>query len=211
VPVRAILLDFNGTVSDDEPLLYELFRDLFAERDKPLSEEEYYHSLVGLTDQDVVKTWLGHDDADLVAEYVRAYVDRAGDGSTITPAVREAIRGAAGVARLAIVSGAPREAIEAALGGAGLGDAIGTIVAAEDVVRGKPDPEGYLLALLQLEVSAEHAAAVEDSARGIEAARAAGLYTVAVRGTADAAVLTEADEVVDRLDAGLLARLLARE
>jgi beta-phosphoglucomutase len=211
MPVRAILLDFNGTVSDDEPLLYELLSDLFAERGKPLSEQEYYQRLVGLTDRDVVRTWLGDDDPDLVAEYVRRYVDRAGDGSTIAPAVREAIRGAAGVARLAIVSGAPREAIESALAGAGLGGEIGTIVSADDVVEGKPDPEGYLLALLQLEVAADHAAAVEDSPRGIQAAKAAGLYTVAVRGTADPALLVGADEVADRLDAALVARLLARE
>ena len=196
MPVLAILLDFNGTVSDDDPLLYELFRDLFAERGKPLSEDEYYDRLAGLADRDVVRTWLGDDDPDLLAEYVRRYVDRAGDGSTIARHVREAIRAAAGVARLAIVSGAPREAIEAALEGAGLNDAFRVIVSADDVVEGKPNPEGYLLALLQLEVAADDAVAVEDSPRGIQAAKAANLYTTAVRGTADPGLLAAAPETV---------------
>jgi beta-phosphoglucomutase-like phosphatase (HAD superfamily) len=208
--VRAILIDFNGTLSDDEPLLCELFQDLFAERGRPLTEAQYYAQLTGLADRDIVRTWLGNDDPDLLSDYARRYVARAGDGSTIPAAAREAVRAAGGVLRLAVVSGAPAVAVEAALEGAGLAGAFAALVTADDVVHGKPNPEGYLLALLRLDVAASEAVAVEDSAAGIAAANAAGIYTVGVLGSAGAGGLEAADEVVDRFDASLVARLLDR-
>ena len=48
--MRALLLDFNGTISDDEHLLCRIFTELFAE-EKPLSEDEYYERLAGLADR----------------------------------------------------------------------------------------------------------------------------------------------------------------
>jgi beta-phosphoglucomutase len=139
VPVRALLLDFKGTLSDDEPLLCELFGDLFAEQGKPMTPNEYYDRLSGLADHDIVRTWLGRDDPAIVSEYVRRYIARAGDGSTIPADARASVRAArsAGV-RLAVVSGAPHAAIDAALRGAGLKDLFSAIVAAEDVDHGNP-------------------------------------------------------------------------
>src|SRR5262249_35738448 len=140
MPVRAVLFDFNGTLSDDEPLLCELFRELFAERGKPLAEEEYYARLAGLSDPEIVRDWLGRDDPELLAEHTRRYIERAGDGSTVRRETREAVEAAAGRARLAVVSGALREVVEAVLAGAGLRDHFAAVVTAEDVERGKPDP-----------------------------------------------------------------------
>jgi len=77
------------------------------------------------------------------------------------------------------------------------------------VTRGKPDPEGYLLALEQLRVQAADAVAIEDTPPGIAAAKAAGLHCVAVLGTAPRERLAGADEIASRLDSGLVDRLLA--
>jgi beta-phosphoglucomutase len=208
VPIRALLFDFNGTLSHDEPLLCELYRGLFGERGKPLAEQEYFDRLAGLSDPEIVRRWLGHDDPELLVELRRRYLTRAADGSTVLPETAEAVRAAAARARLAVVSGAPREVVEAVLAGAGLGGLVAAVVAAEAVARGKPDPDGYLRALELLEVSPAEALAFEDSEPGIEAARAAGLYVVAVLGTADASRLGAADEIVERLDPALVARLL---
>jgi len=128
----------------------------------------------------------------------------------VPPEVREAVRAAAGRARLAVVSGAPRAAVETVLAGAGLAELFEEIVAAEDVERGKPDPAGYLHALALLGIPPDEAVAVEDSEAGVAAAKAAGLYVVAVLGTADPARLEAADEIADRLDAAVVERLLVR-
>jgi beta-phosphoglucomutase len=209
MPVRAFLLDFNGTLSDDEPLLCELFGELFAEQGKPLTQAEYYASLSGLADREIVRTWLGRDAPDVVEEYARRYVARAGDGSTIGPDARAAVHAAAAVGvRLAVVTGAPHATVEAALRGAELNGAFAAVVAAEDVVHGKPDPAGYRRALDLLGVQPQEAVAVEDSEAGVAAAKAAGLYTVAVVGTVGRERLGGADELAARLDAELVDWLL---
>ncbi len=61
-----------------------------------------------------------------------------------------------------------------------------------------------------LGIPPDEAVAVEDSEAGVAAAKAAGLYVVAVLGTADPARLEAADEIADRLDAAVVERLLVR-
>ena len=123
------------------------------------------------------------------------------------PHVREAVGRAAGAARLSVVSGAARSEVETVLDAAGIG-VFEVIVSAEDVTRGKPDPEGYRRALELLGVEAAQSVALEDAPAGIAAARAAGLRCVAVLGTVPPERLDEADEVVPRLDTALVDRLL---
>ena len=61
IRASAVTFDFNGTLSHDEPILYQIFADLFAERGRPLSAEEYFDQLAGLSDPEIVWTWLGRD------------------------------------------------------------------------------------------------------------------------------------------------------
>jgi HAD superfamily hydrolase (TIGR01509 family) len=210
-PVVALLFDFNGTLSDDEGLQYAIFRELFAEQGRPLSEQEYFDVLAGRSDPEIVERWLGAGHpatAEVLERRVQLFRERAGDGSTVPPHVRESVLRAAGRSRLAVVSGAVRSEVDMVLRAAGL-DVFEVIVSAEDVTRGKPDPEGYLLALRRLRLQAADAVAIEDSPPGIAAAKAAGLSCVAVLGTAPGERLGQADEIVPRLDAGLVDRLLS--
>jgi len=210
--VAALLFDFNGTLSDDEGIQCAIFRELFAEQGRPLSEQEYFDVLAGRSDPEIVERWLGTGHpatAEVLERRVRLFRERAGDGSTVPPHVREAVRRAAGRSRLAVVSGAVRSEVDMVLRAAGL-DVFEVIVSAEDVTRGKPDPEGYLLALRRLRLQAADAVAIEDSPPGIAAAKAAGLTCVAVLGTAARERLGQADEIVPRLDARLVDRLLGR-
>jgi beta-phosphoglucomutase len=206
--VRALLLDFNGTLSDDEPLLCRIFQELFAEEGKPLTEEEYYDRLAGFSDREIVRMWLGRDDPALVERKIDRYRQLA-DGSTVDREAREAVREAAEAVAVAVVSGSARAEIEPVLDAAGLTYAITLIVSSEDVARSKPDPEGYLIALHLLGIDSSEATAVEDSEAGVGAAKAAGLYTAAVTTTLPAERLSEADEIVQRFDRDLIARLLS--
>lgn len=208
--MRAILFDFNGTLSDDEPLLCELYCGLFPEYGRPLTEREYYDELAGLSEPEIVRAWLGRDEPALLDEFVRRYLERARDGHTVAEHVRAAVRFAVGRAQLAVVSGALRPVVETVLGGAGVRECFTAVVTAEDVERGKPDPEGYLRGLETLGVDPRQAVAIEDSPDGVAAAKAAGLYAVAMSGTASAERLAAADEIVQRLDSELVERLLSR-
>jgi beta-phosphoglucomutase len=208
--VKALLLDFNGTLSDDEPLLCRIFQDLFADAGKPLTEAAYYERLAGLSDREIVRMWLGRDDPALLERKSERYRQLA-DGSTVSIEARKAVWAAAEVLPVAVVSGSARAEIEPVLESAGLAEAITFVVSEDDIVRSKPDPEGYLIALHLLGVDPGEAAAVEDSDAGVAAAKAAGLYCVAVTTTLPAARLTEADELAERVDRALIARLVSAQ
>ena len=212
MPVGAVVFDFNGTLSDDEPVLCEIFMHLFAEHGRPMSAQEYFDELAGLSDPEIVETWLGKEHPDLeavVAERGRLYRDAAADGSTIHEHVREAVRFAAERAPLAICSGAARDEIEPVVEAAGLTACFRAVVASGDVVHGKPDPEGYCKTLELLDTDPAQAVVFEDTEAGVASARAAGVGRVlAMRTTLDPQRLAQADELIDRIDVDLMRRLL---
>jgi beta-phosphoglucomutase len=213
---RAIVFDFNGTLSDDEPILCEIFVQLFAEHGKPLSAQEYFDELAGLSDPEIVRTWLGrgHPDVDaVIGERVERYRAAVADGSSVHEHVREALRYAAARVPLAVCSGAARAEIEPVVEAAGLAPLLRGIVSSDDVVDGKPDPEGYLKAMRELLDGVDPAEVLvfEDTEAGIASARAAGVgRVVAVTGTLAPQRLRDADELVDTIDVDLMRRLLAR-
>jgi beta-phosphoglucomutase len=213
---RAIVFDFNGTLSDDEPILCEIFVQLFAEHGKPLSAQEYFDELAGLSDPEIVRTWLGRDHRDVDAvidERVERYRAAVADGSSVHEHVREALRYAAARVPLAVCSGAARAEIEPVVEAAGLAPLLRGIVSSDDVSKGKPDPEGYLKAMRELLDGVDPADVLvfEDTEAGIASARAAGVgRVVALTGTLAPQRLHDADELVDAIDVDLMRRLLAR-
>jgi beta-phosphoglucomutase len=107
---------------------------------------------------------------------------------------------------MAICSGAVRAEIELILEQARLRHFFAIVVSAEQVKKGKPHPEGFLLTLQKLNnnrkspITAEQCVVIEDSHWGLEAARAAKMHTVAVTNSYDADQLSLAEKIVTRLD-----------
>ena len=213
MPVRAVIFDFNGTLSHDEPILCEIFSDLFAEYGRPLSAQEYFDELAGLSDPEIVRTWLGRDHPsvdEVIQRRIARYRERVADGSSVPGQVREAVHYAAARVHVAVVSGAARAEIVPVLQAAGLAGLVGPIVAAEDVAQGKPHPAGYLRALTLLDggVDASDVLVFEDTEAGIASAKAAGIRCIAVLGTLAPKRLAAADEIVPAIDVELMQRLL---
>jgi len=211
-PARALVFDFNGTLSHDEPVLFAIYAEIFAEHGRPLTESDYYGTLAGRSEEAIIGGWLGVEEDTLerlVAERIDRYVRRA-DGSTVSEQLREAVRYAARRVPVAVVSGAYRREIEPVLERAGLENIVATLVAADDVTKGKPDPEGYLRALEALGdgYAAADVVAFEDTEAGVTSARGAGLRCIAVRGTHPDERLAAADAVVDAIDVALVRSLV---
>ena len=208
--IRAVVFDFNGTLSDDEPILCEVWQEIAAEHGRPLSAEEYFGQLAGFADPEIAERWLGGDaDVEAVmAERVRRYRELVADGSTVGSETRAAVRYAAERVPVAMVTGAARADVELVLTAAGLADAFPVLVTTEDVRAGKPDPEGYVRALELLGVPGSEGLAFEDSEVGVLAAKAAGMRCIALLGTVAPERLAAADEIVERIDVALLAREL---
>jgi beta-phosphoglucomutase len=203
---RAVVFDFNGTLSDDEPVLARVYQELFAELGKPITEAEYYEQLAGHTDEDMLIRWFGRSDDAVIAERVRRYNALVADGSTVDPDVRAAFAVAKERVPVALVSAALRDEIEPVIAAAGLD--FDAIVSQDDVANGKPHPEPYLRAAHALGVDASDLLVFEDTDVGVASAKAAGAYVVGLTRTLGAARMAQADELADRIDARLVERLL---
>jgi beta-phosphoglucomutase-like phosphatase (HAD superfamily) len=108
------------------------------------------------------------------------------------------------------VSGAYRREIEPVLELAGLAGCVTALVAADDVSRGKPDPEGYVRALAALGegLAPPDVVAFEDTEAGVASASGAGMRCLAVRGTHPDGRLVAADRIVDAIDVDLVRSLV---
>lgn len=229
VVIRAVLFDFNGVLVDDEPLHLELFQGILAEQGVSLSSDLYYERYLGCDDEECLRQALaaaGHsfsesDLARLVAKKASRYQERirAEGYPFFAGAIETLRRAAAAELMLGVVSGALRAEVEGALEEAGVRSLVKTIVAAEDVSEGKPDPEGYELAVSRLNripplqdrlLHPHQVLAVEDSVAGLRAARRAGLRTAAISHMYPRKrLLPEADVVLDDLEPDAVAELLA--
>ena len=210
----ALLFDFDGVVVDSEPIHLECFQHVLRQWGVELSEEDYYEKYLGYDDQDCLRVASRDAGVDLDAPTIArltaektVLVQRAfAESIQPLPGAVVLIRAAAeaGVP-LAVCSGALREEIVLASRTIGVLECLQTIVAAEDVTRGKPDPEGYLRAREQLasltgrDLDPARCVVVEDSPAGIEAARGAGMKVLAVTNSYPRARLGAAHRVVDAL------------
>ena len=199
--MRALAFDFNGTLSDDEPVLARVYEEL----DPSITPEHYFARLAGHTDEEI----LGPDPT-LIAERIRRYNELVADGSTVSAETRDAVRLAAERLPVAVVSSAYRTEIEPVLHASGLFDLFSVVVSLDDVTRGKPDPQPYQLAATRLEIDPGELVVFEDTAVGVTAAKRAGAYVVGLTGTLGAERMAEADELAERIDVPLVARLLDR-
>lgn len=206
--VGAVAFDFNGTLSDDEPVLARVYQELFAELGHPLTVDEYYEQLAGHTDEEMFNRWLGRSSRELIDERVRRYNALVSDGSTVDDDVRAAVRWAAQRLPVALVSAALRDEIEPVLRSSGLRDAFSVVLSQDDVTRGKPDPQPYLLAAERLGIDPSELLVFEDTDVGVASAKAAGAYVVGLTRTLGPGRMAAADALVERFDVAGLERLL---
>jgi len=232
--IRALILDYNGVVVNDEPLHKEAFRRVFGNAGIPLENEEYYTRYLGIPDRDVARDVLrrsGVDAGDLDGEVdhilalkALAYRDLTRRDLPEVPGASRFILEAAEAYPIAIASGAIRVEVEDGLYRLGVRDAITAVVTIEDVARGKPDPEPFLAARSALVRAglldgarhplgaAEPAASflvVEDSPAGLAAARAAWMHAIGVATSRPREDLRPADLVVADLAELTLAMIAA--
>jgi beta-phosphoglucomutase len=220
----AVIFDFDGVIVDSEPVHWAGFARVLRDRGIELSWDAYRERYLGYDDHDCFRavsadhgTPLGEADVAALTAAKTAVVREVLAASVEALPGAVALIGALGEAGvpLAICSGALRPEIEIAARRVGVLDRFAIVVAAEDVLAGKPDPSGYALALGRLQattgrpLAAARSLAVEDSPAGIAAARGAGLRVLAVMTSYPAAELAAADAIVASLADVTVARLAA--
>ncbi len=213
--IEAIVFDFDGLILETEHPQWRAWRDVFASFGRPLPESAWLEVMgrpVGIERfPRRLAAELGRElDIDaVVAQYREVVAGHLAEQPT-QPGVRELIEDAKAMGlKLAVASGSSHRWVDGHLKRIGLYEKFRTTVCAEDTERHKPDPDPYLRACELLGADPKATLSLEDTALGVTAAKAAGMFAVAVptHMTADQG-FDHADLVLGGLDEMPLSELL---
>jgi beta-phosphoglucomutase family hydrolase len=182
----AFLFDLDGVVVDSNDLHVESWKEVARRRGFPIDDPEHIGKC-GLRTLAVVRDLLrwpvdapeaariGLQKEEIYREWIRER------GIRPIPGVREFLSEARRLLiPCAIGSSAPRANVDLCLASLGLDGLFQATVSGEDVARGKPAPDIFLLAARRLGADPAHCVVFEDAPAGIDAARAAGMRAIAL-------------------------------
>ena len=207
-PALAVLWDMDGVLVDSAPLHSRAWQAALEAEGVPFKQEDFYHTF-GWRNDSIIAYLVGPDvpaerEAAIAAAkelHFRELVRQ--EGIAPLPGVIEWLERLheRGVPH-AVVSSAPRENIAVVLEAIAAAHLFATCVSGEEVARGKPDPESFLLAARRLDLPPAVCVVVEDAPAGVEAGRRAGMAVLAVTTSHPRESLAAATLTVDSL-AGL--------
>jgi beta-phosphoglucomutase len=207
--IKAILMDFNGVIINDEPLQMQAYQDVLGAEGVEVTEESYMNSL-GMDEVAFVRNAYKVcgkecDDTrmhELIAAKQAAWRGMIDEELPLFEGIDDFVAKCAQEFTMGIVSMAPLAEIGLVLERSGLDKYFSTIISAEDVSKHKPDPEcfrtgfimldAYRTSLGHLPITHDECLVIEDSPPGIEAARNADLPALGVTNTVSAEALRAA-------------------
>lgn len=219
VALRAIVFDCDGVLIDSEPVHYIAFKKTLGTDGAILTEELYKERYLANDDRGAFTKFYQDQGKPLPPEELKRLIDQKSvvfqelvstEGILPFPAVPELVMALSQRYPLAIASGARKHELEILLETAGIRPYFEAIISADDVEKGKPDPESYLKAVEALNASGkrsgppirpEECVVIEDSKEGVISAHGAGMKCVAVATSYPIFELSMADVVVPNLAA----------
>ncbi len=183
--VDRVVFDMDGTLLDTEPAYRDAFFAALSAVGQTV-EDAFYRSIIGISSRErgvLLQRRFGPDFP--LERFFQEYYARKRScfphGPPLKPGALELLLylERRGIPCAIVTSATSRTALRH-LNGCGLADHFSVIISRDEVRRGKPHPEGFLLAARMLDAAPRRCLALEDSAPGIEAAQAAGMMPVMV-------------------------------
>jgi len=206
--VDAFIFDLDGTLVDTEILWAEAMSAYLVDRGCECDKDAVLHIVFGRSWIDIYKDItqrfprLASTSSRTMAEGLRAYYLelRGKRADVIIYSSAELLRRLARQHPVIIVSGSPKADVEEAVRLIRATDSVRFVLGAEDYAPGKPSPAGFLMGANKLGVSPDRCVVFEDSTAGVRAAKAAGMWCVALsRDAAHPQDLSAADWVLTDL------------
>ena len=196
----AVIFDMDGVMVDTAPQHFAAWRQVFAEMGRELGEEEF-RATFGWRNREILQYVLGDRVSEVQVEelgrrkeeYYRALLRGGVEAAPGFMHLLAALRDDG--FKIAVGTSAPRQNVELILDVLSIREQLDAVVSGEDVDRGKPDPETFLLAAQRCNVEPRRCLVFEDAVAGIQAAKAAGMRCIGV-GRMD---IVQADLMVDSL------------
>jgi len=201
---KAVLWDMDGVLVDTAPFHFQAWRALFQSLGKGFADADFRRTF-GLRNDAILRDILGEltpAEVERLAQRKEGlYREKIEGRVTAIPGAIDLLRRLQQRGRkMAIVSSAPGENVRAVLRSLGLEGVVEAVVAEEDAPKGKPDPQGFLLAAEELGVAAGECVVIEDAPGGVEAAKGAGMRCIGLATSRPREALAGADLVVDSLE-----------
>jgi len=204
---KAVIWDLDGVIVGTIPYHLEAWRQLFNKKGKQDFAKGDFREIFGQRNDDTIKKVFGEE----ISPQEMAALSQEKEEYFRLQITKRNIKPLPGVLELlaslrergfyqALVSSAPMKNIELLLSSLGITEDFEAIVSSEDVSRGKPDPEGFLIAARKINVEERRCVVIEDTVPGIKAAKHAGMKCLAVTGVYEKKSLAEADIVVESLE-----------
>jgi HAD superfamily hydrolase (TIGR01509 family) len=210
-PYAAVIFDMDGVLVDSEPQHERAFREVFADLGYGDRHGIHFPDYYGRSDRALWLDFMAqHQPPQPLETLTRLKEDRLltllAAEEPIFEGVPDLVATLASRTPLAVASGSTHTVIQAVLSMRELRRHFPVVVSAQDVLRGKPEPDIFLLAAQKLGVDPTSCVVVEDSAAGVSAARAAGMRVIGITNSLPAERLSHAHAVVQDYDE--LGRLL---
>lgn len=201
---HGVIFDMDGVLVDTGPYHKQAWYDLAAREDYRMSDE-FFNNTFGMQNYQIIPQMTDR-------AMSREQVDRDGhwkemrfrelisDNLSLLPGVERLIEDLTDSSFvMGVGSSGPRMNVEMVLETTGIIECFDVIVAGEDVTKGKPSPDTFLLAAELLGISPSRCVVIEDAIQGVQAAQAAGMAVVAVTNTRSREDLRAANRVVHSL------------
>lgn len=198
----AFIFDMDGTIVDNMAYHTRSWITFFEQRGMAIDADEFFRTTAGRQGKEIIRAHLGQDLADDAVRTLN--LEKEGVYRDLYWPHRQTVAGfddiiarakTAGI-KLAVATAAPVGNIEFTLDGLDLRRHFDAVVGAADVARGKPHPDGFLLAAEKLGAQPAGCIVFEDAPLGVEAARNAGMRCVVLTTTLPAAAFAGFDNVI---------------
>jgi beta-phosphoglucomutase len=198
--IKALLLDWNGVIINDEPLQMRIYQDILANEGIALTEADYF-SCLGMDDRRFVEaayaragqTAQTNKVLEIIENKIEAWRETVSDEMPLFQGVENFIKKASKEFTLGLVSMSNHVEIDHVLETTGLGQFFAVVVSAENVSAVKPDPECYRIGFNRIDAARTAAGhlpmthpeciVIEDSPAGVKAGVAADLQVLGVTNT----------------------------
>ena len=217
--ITTIIFDMNGVITDDEHCHEMATKLVFESFGVDITPEIYRTYCLGRTDKAAFADLLADyglqnvKRSKLIADKTKIYLDLVRDELKIYPGVVNCIQKLAQNYTLALTTSSTKLEVQATMKITGLSDLFKVVVTSEDVSRGKPDPEPYLVTLKKLGLPASQCLVIEDSENGVKSAKAAAIKCIAISNTEIPDKLQLADAIIksyEEFDINLIQSLCER-
>lgn len=186
--ITTVLYDMNGIIVDDEHIHELAFYKVMQKYNVTMNHQHYMMLCAGRTDKEGFELILEHNnlEADL-SELMKAkqliYFDIFKDSKVAYPGIVNLIKNTAKEFEIALVTSSLRNEVEMITEEFGIRDDFKAIITADDITRGKPDPEPYLKGAAAIQSEPSECVVIEDSKSGVTAAVNAGMKCIGVTTT----------------------------